>query len=109
MTGEVILRPSGKPYRPRRVRVHPWEDEYTLKIEETAGALVLGTHDVEAARALAAQACAYHFGTEYAVKPRLGWWRAGYAGQTGELSWVHDEQTGAAGVMFTASHDPEEA
>lgn len=101
---DAITRPNGKPYRPRKIVVEPWEDHW----DDRSGAVVFGTHDVEAARVIAAEEITSRWGMPYAVDARVGWWRSGYEGSQGELSWVYDEVRGRAGVFFTASEAPEE-
>lgn len=101
---ETIIRPNGKPYRPRKIVVEPWDDHW----DHRCGAAVFGTHDVEAARAIAAEEIAARWAMPYAIDARVGWWRSGYEGTRGEPSWVYDEVHGRAAVFFTASDDPEE-
>jgi hypothetical protein len=100
-----IVRPNGKPYRPRKIVTHPWENQDG---DGDRGVVVLGTHDVEEARVLAAEACSHWFGSSYAIEAAPGWYRLGYTGYRGELSWTYDPERGRAGVFFTASDDPEE-
>jgi hypothetical protein len=106
MTGDAaarlapIERPNGKPYRPRSIRTAVWEDDDAWS-EWRGGAVVMGTHDVEAARPLATAAIRRHFDAELvAANPEVGWWRLSF--HFGELRWMPDEQRGPAGVMFTA-------
>lgn len=100
----VVMRPNGKPYQPEYIRAKFWDNEDSGE----AGVIVLGTHDIEAARSVAVEWCKYWHGAEYAVKPETGWWRLGYGGHGREQCWQHDPVRGAAGVMFEASGDPEE-
>lgn len=97
----VIMRPNGKPYRPRGIRTAHWDNE------DTCGVIILGTHDIEMALPLAAGGCQYYFGSQYAIKPEVAWFRQGM--ERGDPVWFRDEKRGRAGVMFTASDDPEEA
>jgi hypothetical protein len=97
----VIIRPNGNPYRPRGIRTARWDNE------DTYGVIVLGTHDVDLAQTHAVEGCRFFFGCEYALKPEKGWWRSGM--DRGDPAWFRDEVRGAAGVMFTASDDPEES
>lgn len=98
-----ITRPDGRVYRPKKVVAHAW-GEYGYDLER--GAVVLGTHDVERARALAASACASWYGLEHAVRPEVDWFRDGY--ENGRRAWVRDEVRGRAGVWFVASDEPDE-
>lgn len=100
----VIIRPNGKPYRPRAVKVHAWGNDDTW--ESRHGAVVLGTDDIDRARSLAEASCLAWYGTPYVIRSEVAWFRQGY--ETGELVWLRDDVRGAAGVMFTASDDPEE-
>jgi hypothetical protein len=100
----VITRPNGKPYQPRAVKAHAWGNDDAW--ESRSGAVVLGTHDVDRARLLAEEACNAWYGTAYAVKPEVDWFRSGFS--NGERAWIRDDVRGAAGVMFTAADDPEE-
>jgi len=90
--GETITRPNGKPYRSRRVTVQAVG-------EEDEGVLVLGTHDLDRAQALADQVARRIAGTGFvAVDPWRGWWRDGF--ENGARAWVNDEVRGRAGVLF---------
>lgn len=100
----VITRPNGKPYQPRKVVAHSWDNQDYQTGD--CGAVVLGTHDVDRARALAEPACRDWFGTQYAICPEVGWFVNGFQG--GRRMWIRDEVRGAAGVMFAAADDPEE-
>lgn len=96
-----IMRPNGKPYQPRALRTVHWDNE------DTYGVIVLGTHDVDLAQPWAADGCRFFFGCGFALLPETGWWRSGR--DRGDPAWRRDEVRGAAGVMFTASDDPEES
>jgi hypothetical protein len=92
MSGEVIERPNGKPYRPRRVVAYGVG-------EDGEGVIVLGTHDLSRAQALADELARYVAGSGFvAVDPWRGWWRDGF--ESGERRWVSDEERGRAGVCF---------
>ena len=94
-TGEVIMRPNGKPYRPRKVIGWPVADAD----EMTSGVMVLGTHDIERARKLADDcAAAWVDGGYIAAEPETGWFREGY--EHGRPMWLRDEVRGRAGVWF---------
>ena len=89
---EVIERPNGKPYRPRKVTGQ-------IVGEENEGVLILGTHDLGRAQALADQMAAYEAGPGYvAVRPWRGWFRDGF--WDGRRQWITDEVHGRAGVVF---------
>ncbi len=105
---EVMVRPNGRTYRPRRpgLRVQAWENRDNTG-DERAGVIVFGTLDPDKARALALEMCTYWYGDADAYQlgdPTPGWWRNTfrYAGRT----WVPDEQRGSAGVMFTWTEKP---
>jgi hypothetical protein len=92
---EVIERPNGKPYRPRRITANAVTDEDEL----LAGVMVLGTHDPGRAQPLADGYAVWRLGSGHvAVDPVTGWWRNGYS--SGRLCWVTDEEHGRAGVWF---------
>lgn len=93
----VIMRPNGKPYRPRKVTGHAVADEDDFVI----AVIVLGTHDAERARPLAEDCVRAWVDDGYtAAKPEAGWWRNGF--EWGELCWINDEVRGRAGVRFEA-------
>lgn len=95
----AIMRPDGRPYRPRKIVAHSWENDTVH--DWSAGAVVLGTHDVERARVLADSSIKVWFGSEFsAVEPEVGWYRLGY--EYGDQVWTEDERRGRAGVWFTA-------
>lgn len=97
-----VIRPNGKPYRPRKLVAYAWEDYDNCR----SGVVVLGTHDPERARELASSSARYWYGTAYIVEPARVWWHDGI--EHGERRWQHDAVRGRAGVCFTASDDPEE-
>ena len=105
---DPIARPNGKLYRPRKVAVTQWENEGWP--DDSASVVVLGTHDVEAARTAAEAWIRWWYDPEFvATKPEVGWFRLGYGGSQGEMQWHRDEVRGRAGVMFTADHPPDAA
>ena len=92
---EVITRPNGRPYRPRKVVAREVADAE----EMTSGVMVLGTHDIERARKLADKcAAAWVDGGYVAAEPEAGWFREGY--EYGRPMWLRDEVHGRAGVWF---------
>lgn len=92
---DPIIRPNGKPYRPRRVVAHEIGDEDEI----TCGVLVLGTHDQTRAQALADQLAQQVAGNGFvAADPYSGWYRDGF--EMGRRQWVTDEVRGRAGVWF---------
>ena len=92
---EVIERPNGKPYRPRRVTANAVTDEDDL----LSGVIVLGTHDPGRAQPLADGYAVWQLGSGHvAADPVTGWWRNGYS--SGCLCWISDEEHGRAGVWF---------
>lgn len=101
MTTELapIERPDRRLYRPRKVAAYAWENDTVHGW--SGGAVVLGTHDVEAARSLADGWIKHWFGNVLsAVEPEVGWWRLGYS--YGDPTWMDDPVRGRAGVWFTA-------
>ncbi len=100
----TVTRPNGKPYRPRKIVTRRWEN--VGGYDEDCGAVVLGTHDIEAARQEADRAIKFWFDHDMvATKPEVSWFRLGYA--NGEPMWLRDEVKGRAGVMFTADYPVE--
>lgn len=99
-----LTRPNGRQFRPRKITVERWENSVH---NDACGVVVLGTHDVEAARVLAQDAIQGWADTPGVVptKPEVGWWRLTYAGARGHRCWTSDESNGRAGVMFTADYD----
>lgn len=94
-----IVRPNGKTYRPRYLRVVGWDIDWSRDHETEWQVAVLGTHNVDAAREMAPQG--YH--CPYLIKPELGWVRLGM--NHGEPTWLHDDVRGAACVIFDESDD----
>ena len=92
---EIIIRPNGRLYRPRKVVGNAVSDEDGF----VTGIVVLGTHDVERAKKLADSCAAGWAGCGFvAARPEMGWFRLGF--EAGELVWLTDETQGRAGVMF---------
>jgi hypothetical protein len=92
METEVIERPNGKAYRPRKVIAH-------LVGEDYEGVIVLGTHDIARAQVLADELVRIYVDSrEVAAGPVTGWWRDGF--ECGQLRWIADEVRGRAGVLF---------
>jgi hypothetical protein len=90
---EPTVRPNGKVYRPRRpLRSAPYDDH-----DFQHGVIVLGTHDIELARAAAVRA-GCECGEPKFDKGSPGWLRQGY--QHGEPWWINDDVRGAAAVTF---------
>lgn len=103
-TPAQVVRPNGKTYRARKVRMCVWDNGGYHNDDK--GVVVLGTHDVEQATAVAHEGVRYWFDHELiATKPEVGWFRLGY--HFGEQSWMRDQIKGAAGVMFTADYPPD--
>lgn len=98
----VIMRPNGKPYRPRWLRVAGWDIDWSVYNDTNWQVAVIGTHDVAVAREWAPQG--YH--CPHLVRPTLDWVRLGMC--HGEPAWLHDEARGAACVIFDESDDPPE-
>ena len=93
--GEVIQRPDGKPYRPRKLAAYAVTDDGDM----LAGVMVLGTHDPGRAQPLADGYAVWQLGSGHvAVDPVTGWWRDGFG--YGHRCWVTDEVRGRAGVWF---------
>ncbi len=90
-----VVRPNGKVYRPRnrpravRVEVEDWRSDYSEVVT------VLGTHDVERARALALR-----LASDVSERPLWGeqWYRL--AIRNGDRVYVQDEVRGAPGLDF---------
>lgn len=95
-----IVRPNGKVYRPRYLRVTGWDNVWTG--DPPFQVAVPGTHDEATARDMAPQG--YH--CAYLINPRTDWIRGGMI--HGEQMWIHDEVRGAACVIFDESDDPPE-
>ena len=98
-----IMRPNGRPYRPRKLTAHP-----VTGYDEEDRVVVFGTHDPAVAQPLADRCVARFIDSGYrAADPVLVWWRDGMDG--GRRRWVTDEIGGRAGVWFRelveADHD----
>jgi hypothetical protein len=94
---EQIIRPNGKPYRPRKVTGHAVADEDDM----VTAVLVLGTHDIERARPFAEECVRLWVDSSYtAAGPVTGWWRDGF--HMGQRCWADDPVRGRAGVRFEA-------
>jgi hypothetical protein len=92
---ELITRPNGRPYRPRKVTAHALADDDDF----LSGVLVTGTHDRNRALELARVLVGRELGSGYEpVYSGGGWWRDGMEG--GERRWVADDERGQAGVLF---------
>jgi hypothetical protein len=93
---EVIERPNGKPYRPRKVIAYGTYDEDECPV----GVVVFGTHDVARARSLADSfvKCDLLDSGYAPAEPSCVWWRDGFEG--GRRGWVQDPVRGRAGVWF---------
>lgn len=89
-----VKRPNGKLYRPRKIRVVVLDFDYW----EDMSCLVLGTHDVEAARELAALEIHRYDPGLHPGEARLGWWRQSI--RNGDPYYDSDPERGAAGVSF---------
>ena len=97
MTAELVpvRRPNGQLYRPRKMVAYQVPDEDDI----ISAVLVLGTHDIARAQALADQVAARYADSGcIAADPVAGWWRDGFEG--GRRCWVKDDRRGRAGVMF---------
>jgi hypothetical protein len=89
---EIIKRPDGRAYKPRKVIAYLLGEDYE-------GVIVLGIHDIARAQVLADALVRTGVDPGYvAVKPETGWWREGY--ESGQLRWISDEMRGRAGVLF---------
>lgn len=95
---EVIVRPNGKPYRPRSIRVVGWDVDW--RDDTLWQVAVLGTHDIAVAR----QYAAFGYHCPFLINPEAGWVRLGM--YRGEPTWIHDDVRGAACVIFDESDDP---
>jgi hypothetical protein len=93
-----VTRPNGKPYRPRKVIAHAWENNWSD--DGKCGVLILGTHDDKDAQEFAERMCWYWYGL-HAAEPVAGWYRDSF-NDFGERAWIDDPVRGRAGVIFTA-------
>jgi len=95
-----ITRPNGKVYRPRKVMCHALSNEDTGTL---TAVIVLGTHDVDAARELASRVGPYWADEDVKLGgAEVSWWRKGYC--WGALCWLEDDVRGAAGVRFEVKY-----
>ena len=96
---EIIIRPNGKQYRPRKGLRQLGFSDYD---QFTDYVVVLGTHDIEKARAFASPYRCAHL-----VEPRLVWVKKTI--RDGE-PYIDTSATtdGAAAVQFREADDPEE-
>lgn len=95
-----ITRPSGRIYRPRRLRVVGWD--VLDRQPESWQLAVLGTHDVAVARDAAPRG----FHCAFLVNPTRSWVRLGLV--RGEPTWLYDDARGAACVVFDERDDPDD-
>lgn len=92
---EVITRPNGRLYRPRKVVACAVVDEDEI----FSGVVVLGTHDLARAQLLADEYAAWQLGKgATAGSPLTGWYREGF--ESGQFRWIADEERGRAGIWF---------
>ncbi|NUT46734.1 MAG: hypothetical protein HOV94_05350 [Saccharothrix sp.] len=105
----AIRRPNGRLYRPGSVRAHLWGDEDDDRTVHRWGYHVLGTHDVELTRAVAAEAMALSFSDHpeaTIMRPRPGrWLRLRF--ERCDPVWEEDEEHGAAAVTFHVEPGPQ--
>lgn len=93
-TPPTAVRPNGKPYRRRA----PLRLEQFATYDDGTGVLVVGTHDIEAARALAAGWLAEYDLTD--AEPQLAWWRLVPWGDVWDQTWITDTVRGFAVVVW---------
>ena len=92
---EVITRPNGKPYRPRKVIAAAVTDPDDM----LCGVMVLGTHDYHRAKPMADDYAVWQLGRGHVATDWVtGWWRDGF--RNGCRCWVDDPEDGRAGVWF---------
>ena len=98
MNTETIVRPNGRVYTPRKgLRQIGFEDENSW----TSYVAVLGTHDIEKARAFGSG-----YWSPYLVEPRLCWVKS--VMRNGQQYIATDAYVhGAAAVVFIESDDPD--
>lgn len=99
---EVIVRPNGKPYRPRSTDLLAveWENDDGRSAGDRYGVIVFGTLDPDRARPVAEEAARHGFlgPSGVVLDGRPGWLRDGFVG--GVRLWVHDEVRGRPCVTF---------
>jgi hypothetical protein len=88
-----IVRPNGKLYRPRKLRVEEWN----VRWQGQFSVLVLGTHDIDQALPLARQR-AFEYDVEDIRLVETGWWHDSIRNH--DRYWTPDDVRGAAGVLF---------
>jgi hypothetical protein len=94
---EVITRPNGKPYRPRKVIAAAVTDPDDGDM--LVGVMVLGTHDYHRAKPMADDYAVWQYGRGHLATDWVtGWWRDGL--QNGRRCWLEDPEHGRAGVWF---------
>jgi hypothetical protein len=93
---DVMTRPDGRPYRPRKagLRARAWANG-----DDECGVVIFGTLDPERAQAFADESCSHWYGDGRAARPEPGWYRDTF--RYGERLFAVDEKRGAAGVYFT--------
>lgn len=99
MPEQVLTRPDGRPYRPRKtsLRARAWENHGYL--DDGSGVIIFGTLSPDEAQRFALEAAEHWFGPGSVGQPAPGWWRDTF--DRGERCWVQDGRRGAPGVMFT--------
>lgn len=102
---EVIVRPNGKLYRPRKgIVVVPWDDD-TWGRGDACGVVVLGTHNVDLAQKLADKEIRSRWDSDMVgISEGCGWFRDTY--RYGDRVWATDPECGRAGVWFRADYPP---
>lgn len=90
-----VTRPDGRLYRPRKLRAFLLNED---DLYQDVQVLVLGTHDIAVARAVAAVAVRHWDSGYLPCNPVTGWWRQG---MRDHADWFEpDERRGRAGVLF---------
>lgn len=93
MIDYTLKRPNGKVYRPRK------QPRALLLGDDFDCVLVLGTHDLDLAREVAAKLLAIQLGSDFtATDHERGWYIEKY--RWSERTWIYDDERGQAGVMF---------
>jgi hypothetical protein len=89
-----VQRPDGNWYVPRKLAAERVDED-----DEFSGVIVFGTHNPAVAQPLADELAAREAGDGYrAVYSGGGWWRDGF--EHGRRSWIADEISGRAAVLF---------
>lgn len=100
---EVIFRPNGKRYRPKKITTAIWDNEEAYGVFDDYGVFVFGTHDMEFAQPIADDLIKREFEWDQAgFDPYCVWKRLTY--RDGHLTWVDDPEKGRAGVHFKADY-----